>query len=72
MNAVSTKARMLSAALAVLLGLGSVAAAGGAFIESRSMQLVRLEPTVIVGHLPGVAGTSKVALACEQEPNSAL
>jgi len=72
MYAVSSKARILSATFAALLGLGSVAFAGGAFIASPSMQLVRLEPTVIVGHLPGVDGSSKVALACEQTPASAL
>jgi hypothetical protein len=72
MYAVSNKARMLSATFAALLGLGSVAFAGGAFIESPSMQLVQLEPTVIVGHLPGVDNSSKVALACERTADGAL
>jgi hypothetical protein len=72
MYAVSTKARMLSATFAALLGLGSVAVAGGAFIESPSMHLVRLEPTVIVGHLSGADSSSRVALACEQTPKGAL
>jgi hypothetical protein len=72
MYAVSTKARLLSATFAALLGLGSVAVAGGAFIESPSMQLVRLEPMAIVGHQPGADSSSKVALACKQMPKSAL
>lgn len=72
MDAVSTKARLLSATFAALLGLGSVAFAGGAFIESPSMQLVQLEPTVVVGHLPGMQSSSKVALGCEHMPDRSL
>jgi hypothetical protein len=72
MDSVSTTARLLSATFAALLGLGSVAFAGGVFIESPSMQLVQLEPTVVVGHRPGVDSPSKVALGCEHMPDGSL
>lgn len=72
MYTVSNKARILSATFAALMGLGSVAFAGGAFIESPSAQLVRLEPMVIVGHLPGVDSAGNVAVARERSTDRAL
>jgi hypothetical protein len=63
----------MSAVLAALLGLGSVAAAGGAFSDARPTGLVRLEPVVVVEHSAVAAKEdSTVALACTQAPNTAL
>lgn len=73
MPAAPTIARLMSAALAALLGLLSVAAAGGAFSEARPTELVQLEPVVIVGQSAVAANRAgAVALACMQVPNAAL
>ncbi len=63
--------RILSAALAVVFGLGLVATAGGALREDgtspvANMQLVKLDPVVITPH------GARIAAACEQGQKAAL
>jgi hypothetical protein len=63
----------MSAALAILFGLLGVTAAGGAFSDARPIELVQLDPVVIVG--PASIATNPaeaVALACTHAPNSSL
>jgi hypothetical protein len=63
----------MSAALAVVFGLLGVAAAGGAFSDVRPIELVQLEPVVIVGRTTVASSQAEtVALACTQAPNSSL
>lgn len=69
----SQSVRILSAALAAVLGLGLVATAGGALREHRafpkaeSMKVVHLKPVVVRLH-----PQPQVAAACEQAPKAAL
>ncbi|MGZ8993611.1 MAG: hypothetical protein ACXW16_06300 [Burkholderiaceae bacterium] len=69
----SQSARILSAALAAVLGLGLVATAGGALREPRvspkaeSLKVVHLEPVTVRLHKQ-----PQVAAACEQSPKTAL
>lgn len=70
----SQAARILSAALAAVLGLGLVATAGGALSERRSspraesLRVMHLEPVIVRLHKqPQVA-----AAACDQAPKAAL
>jgi len=63
--------RILSAALAVVFGLGLVATAGGALREDGTspgarLQLVKLEPVVVTPH------EARIAAACEQGQKAAL
>jgi len=69
----SQSVRILSAALAAVLGLGLVATAGGAlhvqrgFSKSESLRVVHLEPVIVrLNQQPHVAA------ACEQTPKAAL
>jgi hypothetical protein len=64
--------RILSAAVAVVFGLGLVAAAGGALRIQRAptgepLQVIHLEPVVIKLH-----PNSQLSAACEQAPKAAL
>lgn len=68
----SQSIRILSAALAAVLGLGLVATAGGALREQRSFPKaeslkVHLEPVTVRLHKQ-----PHVAAACEQTPKAAL
>jgi predicted membrane-bound spermidine synthase len=69
----SQSIRILSAALAAVLGLGLVATAGGALREQRSfpkaesLRVVHLEPVTVRLHKQ-----PHVAAACEQTPKAAL
>ena len=69
----SQTARILSAALAAVLGLGLVATAGGALREQRasprveSLRVVHLEPVTVRLHKQ-----PQVAAACEQAPKAVL
>jgi predicted membrane-bound spermidine synthase len=69
----SRATRILSAALAAILGLGLLATAGGALRELRMLpkaeplQVVHLEPVIVRLHKQ-----PHVAAACEQAPKAAL
>lgn len=69
----SQSIRILSAALATVLGLGLVATAGGALREERvssraeGLRVVHLEPVTVRLHKQ-----PQVAAACEQAPKAAL
>lgn len=69
----SQSIRLLSAALAAVLGLGLVATAGGALREHRvfpkaeSLKVVYLEPVTVRLHKQ-----PQIAAACEQAPKAAL
>jgi hypothetical protein len=63
----------MSAAMAVLFGLLGVGAAGGAFSDARPVELVQLDPVVIVGPAAIASNPAEtVALACTHAPNSSL
>ncbi len=65
--------RILSAAVAVVFGLGLVATAGGALRGERApaageaLQVIHLEP-VVIKRQP----TSQLSAACEQAPKATL
>ena len=64
--------RILSAAVAVVFGLGLVATAGGALRIQRAatgerLQMIHLEPVVIKLH-----PNSQLSASCEQAPKAAL
>jgi hypothetical protein len=64
--------RILSAALAVVVGIGLVATAGGALSEERKpssagLQLVRLDPVVVTQHSP-----ARIAAGCTEAPKVAM
>ena len=73
MYRISQSIRILSAALAAVLGLGLVATAGGALREQRafpkaeSLRVVHLEQVTVRLHKQ-----PHVAAACEQTPKAAL
>lgn len=61
--------RILSAALAAVVGIGLVATAGGALSQpsGTSLQLVRLDTVVVTQH-----SSARIAAGCGEAPKAAL